>query len=398
MRAWLLGIVALAVLLVPPPIIAGPSGCVIGEGAAIGGARIGTSVAEALAITGGAVRQQPAGSQVTYDLRAPWTRLVAEGGLVVRIGTRSAACRTARGVGPGSTLTQIRQAYAGVEITTVTAVADGQALSYPFVGITFILKDDRADAVEVFRAEILAGGPAAPVQATPARPGAAAPSPTPAAAPGSWSVRSATARVDGTDLIISGTVDNRSRTQNVYVEVAALTAAGQRVGEGNGPVQPGPVPAGASGRFEVRIAITDVVRRFIVTVRPVGGGPRLAEFSGEIRTAAAFGEIISRQVQVQVQAGSPNPTRGEFTVNVMNGSAFTLSRVTVTAQISATCRLTAETPPRFVQETWTGTATVQQMSPGASARAPLSLSGGLCQGVVVQWSATARATEVSISE
>jgi hypothetical protein len=396
-------LIVLAAASGPGPAAGAPAACAIVEGSGVAGVQIGMPVAAALSATGPATHQEATGNQVVYTLRAPWAQMVATAGAVSRIGTRASECRTARGVGPASTLIQIRQGYAGTEIATTTNIADGQVLSYPFLGIAFTVKNGRVDTVEVFRADSLPGS--SPAQRTPApaappspgtspRPGA--PSPTPTAAPGTWSVRSTSVRIDDTDLIVSGIVDNRSRGQNAYAEVVAFSPGGQRVGEGNAPLQPSPVPAGGSGTFEVRMAITDVVARYVVTIRAAGAGTRLADATGLIRSPTIFGPIVSKRIQVQVQARNPNPTRSDFVVNVTNGSGLAVSRVVVAVDIRVICRLTIG--GAFVEETWTGTATAPQLRPGGSAQAPLSLSGGVCQGIASQWTPTFRVTDIAISE
>jgi hypothetical protein len=400
-------LMVLAAALGSGPAAGAPAACAIVESSGIAAVQIGMPVAAALSVTGPATRQEATGNQVVYTLRAPWAQMVATGGVVSRIGTRASECRTPRGVGPGSTLIQIRQGYAGTEIATTTNIADGQVLSYPFLGIAFTVKNGRVDTVEVFRADSLPGS--SPAQRTPApapaappspgtspRPGAPAPSPTPTAAQGTWSVRSTSVRVDDTDLIVSGIVDNRSRGQNAYAEVVAFSPGGQRVGEGNAPVQPSPVPAGGSGTFEVRMAITDVVARYVVTIRAAGAGTRLADSTGQIRSPTIFGPIVSKRIQVQVQARNPNPTRSDFVVSVTNGSGLAVSRVVVAVDIRVICRLTIG--GTFVEETWSGSATAAQLRPGGAAQAPLSLAGGVCQGIASQWTPTFRVTDIAISE
>jgi hypothetical protein len=179
--------------------------------------------------------------------------------------------------------------------------------------------------------------------------------------------------------------------------VAAFNAAGRRVGEGNAPVQPSPVPSGGAASFEVRFPIADVVTRFTVTIRPARGGGKLADYTGQVRTPAIFAPVVARQLQVEVQARTPNPTRNDFGITVTNGSALVVTRATVTVEVNVTCRLTAA--GQFVQEAWTGSVVIAQpLRPGASAQAVLTLAGGLCQGVAVQWSSSHRVGDVTIAE
>jgi hypothetical protein len=397
--------IALIAVLGTGPASGAPAACAVAEGSAIAGVQVGMPVAAALSVTGPATRQEANGNQVVYTLRAPWHQMVAVSGTVTRIATRAAECRTARGVGPGSTLLQIRQGYAGTEIATTTNIPDGQILSYPFLGIAFTVRNGRIDALEVFRADTLPGS--APARPSPApaappspgaspRPGAPAPSPTPTTAPGTWSVRSTSVRIDDNDLIVSGVVDNRSRGQNAYAEVVAFNPGGARVGDGNAPIQPSPVPAGGSGSFEVRMQITDVVGRYVVTIRAVGAGTSLATSTAQIRSPSIFGPIVAKRIQVQVQATNPNPTRSDFVVNVTNGSALAVSRVAVAVDIRVICRLTIG--GTFVEEMWSGTVTSPQLRPGGSAQAPVTLTGGVCQGIASQWTPAFRVTDVTIAD
>ncbi len=229
--------------------------------------------------------------------------------------------------------------------------------------------------------------------------GAPLPSPTPTTAPGSWSIRSTSVRVEDTDFIVSGTVENKDRAMNVYAEVRAFNASGRRISEGNSPLQPSPVRSGGTATFEVRMQVDDIVKHYTVTIRPAGGRAiSLTEFSAEIKDPKIFASIVAKSVQVSVQAKTANPTRAEFLAVVTNGSPFALAGATVRVDINVTCRLTAASPPRFAQEVWSGTATVEQLGAGASQQFPLSLSGGLCEGVVVSWSATSKVLDLKIGD
>ncbi len=388
-RVWILA----AVLVLAAPgasLFGGPADCVIADGAGIGGVRLGMAAQAALAVAGAPLREQALGTRVTYLLREPWAQMITDYGFVERIATRTAACRTARGVGPGSPGTAVRTAYADAAASVTTRVPEGDLLSYPFAGVAFLLRGERVEAVEVFRAE--AGLRATPVAPKPAAPGA--PSPTPTTAPGAWSVRASSARVEGSTLIVTGTVENRGRAMVVYAEVRAFTEAGSRVAEGSAPLYPNPVPSGGASGFEVRLQVSEVVRRYTVAIRPVGQiTGALAEHAGEIKGVAQFAQIIGKQLEASVQwVGVPQG----FVVVVVNRSSATVAGATVAVQIEGACRLVLPVP-RFVQDSRTGTATVGAIPPGGSARAAVGLSPGICQEFT-SWSATTRISDVRVTD
>ncbi len=403
-RSWGL-IILLTIGMLPLTAGGAPADCAIAEGAGIGGVRLGMAAATALSVTGPPEGQQTVGSQVVYSLRAPWWWMVTDYGIVQRIGTRAAECRTSRGVGPGSTLAVVRDAYAGAPLVSIlVTMQDGDLLSYPLVGVAFRLRRDQVEAVEVFRAERLTAapapaatpvpGPASPQQASP---GPAGPTPTPTTAPGSWSVRSTSVRVDESGFVITGTVENRSRTQGAYAEVRVFNPAGRLVAQGDAPLQPNPVPGGGSGTFEVRLAIDDVVRRYLVTVRPLGSiSVTLAEQTGEVKDLQQFASIVAKQVQATAQTISNPPTRDDFIVVVTNGSPLTVASVTVIAEITATCRIPFPIP-RTIQELRSGSVVVQQLRPGTSARVALPISAGACLEFAT-WSAQFRIGEVRVGD
>ncbi len=378
--------------------------CAIAEGAGIGGVRIGMAAATALSVTGPPDGQQTAGTQVVYALRAPWWWMLTEYGIVQRVSTRAADCRTARGIGPGATLSAVRDAYAGTlpHVSIIVPAQDGDLLSYPFVGIAFRLRRDQVESVEVFRADRLAAAPApaaTPVPGAPApgAPSPAGPTPTPTTAAGTWSVRTTSARVDEGTLTVMGTVENRSRTQAVYAEVRAFNPSGRQVGQNDAPLFPNPVTTGGSATFEVRVPIDDVVRRYAVTIRPVGQVVgSLAEATGEVKDLQQFAAVVAKQIQATTQTLVNPPTRDDFVVVVTNGSPLTVASVTVSVEITATCRIPFPTP-RTIQEIRGGTVVVQQLRPGSSARAALPVSVGTCIEFAT-WSAQARIGEVRIGE
>lgn len=379
-----------------------PADCGVVEGARIGAVRIGMSAAAALSVAGPPVGQQTVGSQVIYALRAPWWWILADHGIVERISTRATDCRTTRGARVGSPFAAVRDAYAGTlpHVSILTPWEDGDLLSYPLLGVAFRLRRDQVEAIEVFRAERLASAPASaatPVtQPSPGAPTAPGAAPAPTTAPGSWGVRSS-ARVDEGGLTVTGTVENRSASRAVYAEVRAFNPSGRVVGQSDAPVFPNPVPNGGSATFEVRVPIDDVVRRYVVTIRPVGTiAGSLVEASGEVKELQQFASVVAKQIQVQTQTLVNPPTRDDFVVVVTNGSALTVASVTVSVEITATCRIPFPTP-RTIQEIRAGTVVVSQLRPGASARASLPVSVGACIEFAT-WSATHRVGEIRIGE
>jgi len=384
------GLIALLILcLFTGPTQGGPAGCPVVEGASIGGVRLGMTVPEAFAAAGRTGEASISGTEVVYELPVPWSGLVADYGFVQRIATRAYECQTTRGIAVGATAISVREAYFGATVIATTPVRDGSVLSYPFLGVRFRLRNNQVDGIEVFYPIGVSRIPPAAPQAAPS------PQPGPTAA-GAWSVRSTAVRFDDAEFVISGTVENRSQARAAYAEVSALDAAGRRVGEGNAPLAPSLVPTGGVSTFEVRLSVTDVVRRYTVTIRPANGGPALTESSGDVRNLALFGPVVAKQLQVKVQATSPTPARSGFVAVVTNTSSLAVASALVTVEINATCRFGVA--PRFAQETWTATVTVQQLAPRASAQFPLSLTGGLCEGIAVEWAASTRVGEVKIRD
>ena len=399
-RSW--GLVALLVLgLLTGPTRGAPGGCAVVEGVGIGGVRLGMTVSAALAVVGRAAGSSAPGTEVIYELPAPWSGMVADYGFVQRIATRTPECQTTRGIAVGANIAAVREAYAGATVIATTPARDGNLMSFPFLGIRFLVRGNQVEALEVFYpigvAKITAPAPeAAPSPGPPSAQPSPRPSPTPTTAAGTWSVRSAAVRFDDADFVVSGTVENRSQTQSAFAEVQAFNAAGRRVGGGNAPLVPSPVPSGGISTFEVRLGVTDVVRRYVVTIRPAGAGPTLAEYSGEVKNLQLFGTVVAKQLQVQVQATSPTPARSGFVVVVTNTSTLPVASASVTVEINATCRFGVAA--KFVQETWTATVTVQQLAPGASVQSPLPLSGGICDGIAVSWTASTRVGEVKVGD
>lgn len=226
-------------------------------------------------------------------------------------------------------------------------------------------------------------------------PGASpAPSPTPTTAPGTWGVRSTAVRVENTDLVVSGTVENRAAAQTAYAEVRVFDTGGRLAGQGTAPLQPALVRTNSTATFDVRVPLSAIVRRYEVVIRATAGGAVLARSVGEIRTTEIFAPLVARLLQVTVRATKPDPGRGDFVATVTNGATLTVESAVVTVDLKVTCRLGVQA--RFVEETWTATVRVQRLAAGGSVDVPLAVTGGVCEGVVVAWTAAHRAAEVKV--
>ena len=393
------------VFVAAPTVLAAGAACRIVEGAAIGAVRIGMPVQAALAVTGPASTQQTSGGENVYTLRGSWSRMVAEYGLVTRVATGAEACRTSRGVGPGSASGAVRSAYAGASVRAITPLADGELLSYPLLGVAFVVRRNRVDSVEVFRAEGSSSGtrplpPAAPVPQGAATPPATAPPAVAPAASDGWVIRSTSAQVQGEVLIITGTIENRGRAASPYAEVKAYTATGHQVARGDAPLTPTPVPAGGIAMFEVRLTIDDVVRRYTVTLRPARSlTATLAESAGELRDMQQFAPLVARRLRIAVEVAASPPSPEDFSVVVTNSSSLPVAAAAVSVDLTVTCRLAQINFPigRQISEQRAGSVVVQQIAPGASARAKLALSAGVCPQFAT-WSAVTRAGDVRIGE
>ncbi len=126
--------------------------CAITEGVGIAGLRIGMTESAALAVVGSPLGRQPNANQVAYSLRPPWSLMVVEYGLVRRVGTRSGQCRTASNVGPGTNIEQVRQTYSSA-VSSIAPGASGEVLTYPFLGIAYVARQNQVESVEVFAPE-----------------------------------------------------------------------------------------------------------------------------------------------------------------------------------------------------------------------------------------------------
>jgi hypothetical protein len=378
--------------------------CVIVEGSGIGPVRIGMPLAAALAITGPPLLQRGAGSQIVYTLRPPWAQIVAEYGTVVRVGVRGPECRTSRGIGAGTTLTAVRAAYASATASLLTETQDGGVLTYPFNGIAFVLRAGRVESVEVLRPEGqtagrpaptpgLATSPPSPITASP--PAGAPASPT---ARGTWGVRSSTARIEGSSLVVSGAVENRSRAQSAYADIRVFNGTGRQVASGDSPLYPNPVPGGSTATFEVRLSIAEVVRRYTVTIRPLNSiTESLAEQSGDIKDVQGFASIVARQVTLAVQTKTNPPTRDDFMLLVTNGSPLNVETMTVLLDFTATCHVRIPAPVRPFREVLSARVTVEQVRAGATASAAIQLPQGPCYQFET-WYAQPHVTDIRVSD
>jgi hypothetical protein len=347
------------------------------------------TLAAAVAVTG-PLGQQPGTGQATYALKAPWSQMVTEYDTVRRIQTKTPACRTSRGLGVGSTIGAVRQVYAGASVSVLAHGANGDLLSYPFLGVAFQLRLETVEAVEVFRPEAGAARPApAPTPGGTRQTPPGTPGPAPGISPGAWGIRSASARVDGTTLIVAGSVENRSRPAAAYAEVLAFSAAGKKVGEANAPLYPNPVLLGGVATFEVRVAIEDVVSRYRVMIRPLGQPQTtLAEHTGEIRDFTQFGAVVARQLDVTVKAIRNPATPRDFVLVVTNPTALRLDLVDVYVEVDAICAAR--------HEIWRGTISVERIGPGSTAQAPMVMEQSVCEAFGAWATRTIRVEDVRI--
>lgn len=389
LRTWGLA-VALAAGLLPSALGAAPAGCLIVEGTAIGGVRLGMRVREALAVTGAPLREQVDGTQVLYTLRMPWSELIADYGVVERVSTQTPACATAGGIGPGSTAAAVREAYAGATASLATAAPEGTRLSYPFLGVAFLLRVERVASVEVFGPASSAGTRWATL------PGAPGPLSPPAPAP--WSIRTSTWRLEDAAFVVTGTVENHGRPLSAFAEVNAFSPTGRLVGTSDGPFYPAPLPTGGTSPFEARLGIDDVISHYTVTVRPIGSIiTTLAEQDVEIHSLQAFAPIVLRRLRVAVEFRNW-PTR--FLVTVANGSSAAVAAATVVVDIAGVCFIRLGDQIRSLEYRGTGVAAVPYIRAGGSAQTimpmPPDVPGG-CQDLATA-SMTPRILSIRIGD
>lgn len=393
MRHRRLLIAALLLIVIPLPVTGAAPACTIGEGSAINGVQVGSSVDLALTLTGAPAGQQTRDKEVVFDLRAPWSQMIAAYGIVRRVSTRAPECRTARGTGPGSTLAEVRAAHADANASGLFPAGNAQLLTYPFEGVAYVIRGDRVDQVDVFRREVL-------TQTAPPPPPAPVPGASPAAttAAGTWRIREVNARVDGTILIVTGSVENRSRAQTAYVEVRGIGEDGRTVGQADTPLRPNPVPFEGTATFEIQVPVQDVPRRYAVVIHPTSQpNVTLAEYGAELKDLAALAGTVAQQLRVVVQSTTPVPNPRSLVVIMTNNSPLTVASVNVVVQVSATCRVAPPGgPARIIQDEWTGTVTLQQIGPGGSAQASLQPAGGVCLEFT-SWTASTRVEDVKVT-
>lgn len=399
------GVVLGAAVAVAAGMAGAVASCAIAEGSAIGAVRIGMPVPAALAVTGPPSSQQTSGTVVVYQLRGAWSRMTAEYGLVTRLTTSAPGCRTSRGLGPGAASGAIRAAYPDASVSTVTPLPDGELLSYPFVGIAFLVRGSRIETIEVFRPEATAPGARSLPPSPAAQPTGGSASPAPGATPApassaTWVIRGTSAHVQDTLLIITGTIHNRGSAASAYAEIQAFNGAGQVVARGDAPLTPTPVPARGVATFELRVSIDDVVRRYTVTLRPARLlTVTLAEATGEIKDLKQFAPLVMRKLRIAVEVATSPPGPEDFTIVVTNGSPLPVAMAEVHVDLTVTCRLGQINFPigRQISEQRAGRVVIQQIAPGATARAALPLSPGVCPQFAT-WSAVPRAVGARIGE
>jgi hypothetical protein len=184
------------------------------------------------------------------------------------------------------------------------------------------------------------------------------------------------------------------------VEVKAYDTAGRQTARADAPLVPTPVRAGEVATFEVRMTLEDVVRRYTVTLRPSRSlTATLAEASGEIKNMQQFSALVARRLRAAVEVAASPPSPDDFSVVLTNHSSLPIASATVTVDLTVTCRLAQINFPigRQISEQRAATVTVTQIAPGASSRAKLSLTAGVCPQFAT-WSAATRTGDVRIGE
>jgi hypothetical protein len=207
--------------------------------------------------------------------------------------------------------------------------------------------------------------------------------------------------VDAGAIIVTGVVENRGQPLAVFADVRAFDGTGRQIGQATAPLSPTLVPAGGTASFEVRVAVDGLVRRYAVTIRPTDRpGVALVTATAELkdRDLQQVGPLVARQLQVSVQSLRAVPTPSGLVVVVTNPTPLPVASAVVDVELDVTCRVgAAGGTPRVIEERWTGSATVQGVPPGGSARAPVALSGGVCLEFLA-WSPRTRVGEVRIGE
>jgi hypothetical protein len=355
--------------------------------------------AAALAAAGGAASRRQVGSLVIYAVGPPLLQVVTNTGIVQRVSTRSPSCRTRARIGPGLRTGAVHAAYEGAAASTLTVVPEGEWLSYPFNGITFLMRGSRVDTVEVFSPDRIGGGPAQPVIPPPDSASSRSqgtPGPTPAPA-GKWTITGLAARMDGPMLVITGTLNNPGRALAVYAEVTAFDSGGRAVGSGDGPVHPNPVPAGGSGTFEARLAPDDLVERYTAVVRPIGMiTGSMVELTAEVKDRQPFAPIVMKRLRVstQILVGPPR-----VILEVHNTSAAGVTAVVTLLDVETRCFLPRPRPGRFIVDSGTQTLRLPAIPAGATGRATFAPTPTLdgCENFVIL-TARGRVTDLRIAD
>jgi hypothetical protein len=211
-------------------------------------------------------------------------------------------------------------------------------------------------------------------------PGSANPQATTAGSGRQWSIRSLSAVLDGSNFVVSGTVENGARALNVYAEITVYDERGRILTSGDSPVHPSPVPSGSTAAFEVRLPIKDLVRRYMVVVRQTGMiTGSLAERVMEVRDRQQFAPVVAGNLQVQVRF---NPSDLTVVVEVRNPTTAVLSNVNLAVEYATQCYLPLPRPGRFITQPRSGTVSVTQIDAGGSGQATIAIPRDQegCQG------------------
>ncbi|MDQ7828283.1 MAG: hypothetical protein QN158_01630 [Armatimonadota bacterium] len=393
--------VVLALLLVPAPAGTGAAPCVVQEGVGVGGVRIGSPIARALADAGRPVAQVIRGTETVYQFAGAIYRLTAVRGVVQRVATRQAGCATARGVAIGDPEQRAVAAYPRTVGWVRARAVEGERLIFPFEGVEFLVVAGRVRQIEVFSRTAAPPSAAAP-PATPA-PGAAG-------AEAEVTVVELTGRTEGNTFVVSGRVRNAGAPQALFVEITLLGPGDRPVATGSVPVVPNPIGLGRTGAFEERLTLDQVVQKVRVVVRSMNRPARaLAEAVTEIRDVRQFAAVVERQLEVTIP---PNPEGrpGGTVAVVTNRSALRVTGLTIALELQGTCVIWSQPPPppppaplpTPQRTTFTdarrGTISIPALDPGASVEVPIALEGppGACMGPGTQWSVTWRVTGMAV--
>ncbi len=375
-------------LLLPGPAVAparaAATPCPVQEGQGIGSVRLGMSLGDMLRLMGAPLGQVAGGQrqETIYLFAAPLSQVTVVAGEVRRLATRDASCVTRQGVRVGDTEARVRAAYDRAVGMIRAQSGTLVRLVLPFNGIEFVFSGGKVSLVEVFRAEALPSAIAPP----------ASPSPT-AGAPAGVVIRSLTGKIDGTTFVVTGSVSNSGAPVALYVEIALLGADGRRLASTTAPLYPNPVGGGRQGGFEERLAVGDVVAKFVVTVRAMNRPLQvLAERTEEVKDVAQFSGILERLLEVTVLGATLERASGT-TVAITNRSNLRIIGLVLTLEMVRTCSSQLADGSRFTfTDRRNGTVQVAALEPNARVEIPIDLqSQGPCPGFRgTDWSATWR--------